>query len=112
MVFQGDMMSREEYSELYMASVRVPLVLAIFLGLWGVVILVLQALQIDYTSVLSKASGEFEHDSALCTPLDTGMEFARYHLVPDCTTLMLTSHFLSDQMILPSFHNSIRCNVH
>lgn len=51
-------MLREDYEELYLASVRVPLVLAIFLGLWGLVLLVLQALQIDYASVLSKASGE------------------------------------------------------
>lgn len=46
-----------EYEELYLAAVRVPLVLAIFLGLWGLVILVLQALQIDFSSVLRKASG-------------------------------------------------------
>lgn len=58
MAFTGEMMSRKEYEELYMASIRVPLVLAIFLGLWGLVILILQSLQIDYTSVLSKASGE------------------------------------------------------
>lgn len=51
------MSSREEYEELYLASVRVPLVLAFFLGLWGLVILSLQALQIDYSSVLRKASG-------------------------------------------------------
>ncbi|CAM9514062.1 unnamed protein product [Pylaiella littoralis] len=50
-------MSSAEYEELYLASVRVPLVLAIFLGLWGFVILVLQALQIDFGSVLRKASG-------------------------------------------------------
>lgn len=54
-----EMMSEGEYEELYRASVRVPLVLAIFLALWGVVILLLQGLQIDYSSVLSKASGEF-----------------------------------------------------
>lgn len=52
------MLSGAEYEELYLASVRVPLVLAFFLGLWGLVILILQALQIDYSSVLSKASGE------------------------------------------------------
>ncbi|CAM9848145.1 unnamed protein product [Ectocarpus sp. 6 AP-2014] len=51
------MMSSDEYEELYLASVRVPLVLAVFLGLWGLVILVLQALQIDFSSVLRKASG-------------------------------------------------------
>lgn len=51
-------MSSDEYEELYLASVRVPLVLAIFLGLWGLVILVLQALQIDFSSVLRKASGK------------------------------------------------------
>lgn len=49
------MLSGAEYEELYLASIRVPLVLAFFLGLWGLVILVLQALQIDYGSVLSKA---------------------------------------------------------
>lgn len=52
-------MSSDEYEELYLASVRVPLVLAIFLGLWGLVILVLQALQIDFSSVLRKASGRW-----------------------------------------------------
>ena len=51
-------MSGAEYEELYLASVRVPLVLVIFLGLWGIVILVLQSLQIDFSSVLRKASGE------------------------------------------------------
>lgn len=50
-------MSADDYEELFLASLRVPLVLAIFLGLWGLVILVLQALQIDYSSVLRKASG-------------------------------------------------------
>lgn len=55
-----DTMSSEEYEELYLASVRVPLVLAIFLGLWGFVILVLQALQIDFSSVLRKASGRWK----------------------------------------------------
>lgn len=54
-----DAMSSDEYEELYLASVRVPLVLAIFLGLWGLVILVLQALQIDFSSVLRKASGKW-----------------------------------------------------
>ncbi|CAM9201053.1 unnamed protein product [Ascophyllum nodosum] len=52
-------MSGAEYEELYLASVRVPLVLVIFLGLWGIVILVLQSLQIDFSSVLRKASGCF-----------------------------------------------------
>lgn len=52
-----DPLSTGEYEELYLASVRVPLVLAVFLGLWGLVILVLQALEIDYSSVLRKASG-------------------------------------------------------
>lgn len=51
------MMSTGEYEELYLASVRVPLVLAFFLGLWGLVILILQALQIDFSAVLRKASG-------------------------------------------------------
>lgn len=51
------MMSSREYEELYLASVRVPLVLAFFLGLWGLVILILQALQIDFSAVLRKASG-------------------------------------------------------
>lgn len=54
----NQVMSSAEYEELYLASVRVPLVLAIFLGLWGLVILVLQALQIDFSSVLRKASSE------------------------------------------------------
>lgn len=53
-----NVMSSGEYEELYLASVRVPLVLAVFLGLWGLVILVLQMLQIDFSSVLRKASGE------------------------------------------------------
>lgn len=52
-------MSGAEYEELYLASVRVPLVTIIFLGLWGVVLLVLQTLQIDFSSVLRKASGDF-----------------------------------------------------
>lgn len=55
-------MSGEEYEELYLASVRVPLVLTVFLGLWGVVILALEALQIDFGSVLRKASGERENN--------------------------------------------------
>lgn len=50
-------MSSRDYEELYLASVRVPLVLAFFLGLWGLVILILQALQIDFSAVLRKASG-------------------------------------------------------
>lgn len=56
-------MSSDEYEELYLASVRVPLVLAMFLGLWGLVILVLQALQIDFSSVLRKASGRWRGGS-------------------------------------------------
>lgn len=70
-------MSSSEYEELYLASLRVPLVLAIFLGLWGLVILVLQALQIDFGSVLRKASGAFRqgHSKKLGWLLFAGERF-------------------------------------
>ncbi|CAM9724575.1 unnamed protein product, partial [Discosporangium mesarthrocarpum] len=46
-------MSPDELEELYLASIRVPVIVVVFVGLWGLVLLTLQALRIDYPSVLT-----------------------------------------------------------
>lgn len=95
-------MSGDEYEELYLASVRVPLVLAIFLGLWGLVILVLQALQIEFSSVLRKASGRWR------VGLVGGEQSLRRetsvaaHTTPPPTTLTFVLKFTFTHVISPT----------
>ncbi|CAM9627154.1 unnamed protein product [Choristocarpus tenellus] len=56
-------MSPDDMKELYLASFRAPLIVIVFLGLWGLVMLILQALRIDYESVLIPKPGRL-----VCAP--------------------------------------------
>ncbi|CAM9929865.1 unnamed protein product [Phaeothamnion confervicola] len=45
-------MSPTDLEELYLTTIRAPVVILLFLSLWGVVMIILQALRIDYNAVL------------------------------------------------------------